>query len=109
LNLHAVLRILYAMLRSTDLSRRVLRRALAIIEPGDASRRPTLFLLEIGTALLAVLAVRDRFFAADAGRFESIAAIALACVILVFGLARAVREELGGLPRPRRRRGSPLR
>jgi high-affinity K+ transport system ATPase subunit B len=66
----------------------VLRR----LHPGQANRRPAVFILEVAAALLSVLALRDRILGGPAMSFEALFAVGLWGTLLAVACGLAIRE-----------------
>jgi hypothetical protein len=68
-------------------------RVLHWLRPGQANRRPALFILEIAAALLSVLALRDRILGGAAASLEALCAVGLWAALLVVACRVAMREH----------------
>jgi high-affinity K+ transport system ATPase subunit B len=68
-------------------------RILHWLRPGQANRRPVLFILEIGAALLSVLALRDGILGGPAVSLEALSAVGLWATLLVVACRLAIREH----------------
>ena len=67
----------------------VLRR----LHPGQANRRPALFMVEIAAALLSVLALRDGILCRPTASIEALFAVALWGILLAVACRLAIRER----------------
>jgi len=63
------------------------------LHPGQANRRPALFILEIAAALLSVLALRDGILGDPAVSFEAFSAVGLWATVLVVACRVSRREH----------------
>jgi len=68
-------------------------RVLHWLHPGQANRRPALFILEIAAALLSVLALRDGILGGPAVSLEALSAVGLWATLLVAVCRVAIREH----------------
>jgi len=68
-------------------------RVLHWLHPGQANRRPALFLLEIAAALLSVLALRDEILGGPVVLLEAFAAVGLWATLLAVACRVATREH----------------
>jgi hypothetical protein len=68
-------------------------RVLYWIHPGQANRRPALFILEIAAALLSVLALRDGILRDPIASLEALSAVGLWATLLVVAYHVALREH----------------
>ena len=66
----------------------VLRR----LHPGQATRRPALFILEVAAALLSVLALRDGISGNPAVSLEALFAVGLWGTLLAVACGLAIRQ-----------------
>ncbi len=62
------------------------------LHPGQANRRPAVFILEVAAALLSVLALRDKILGGSAMSFEALFAAGLWGTLLAVTCGLAVRE-----------------
>jgi high-affinity K+ transport system ATPase subunit B len=69
----------------------MLMRGLRELHPGQASRRPALFILEVSAALLSVLALRDGMLGGSAASLEALFAIGLWATLLAIACALTIR------------------
>jgi hypothetical protein len=67
-------------------------RVLRLLHPGQANRRPAVFILEIAASLLSVLALRDRILGGGAMTFEALLAVGLWATLLAVGCGIAIRN-----------------
>jgi high-affinity K+ transport system ATPase subunit B len=68
-------------------------RVLHWLDPGQANRRPVLFILEIAAALLSVLALRDGILGSPTVSLEILCAVGLWAALLVAACRVAIREH----------------
>jgi hypothetical protein len=61
------------------------------LHPGQANRRPALFILEIAAALLSVLALRDEILRAPAASLEALLAVGSWATLLAIGCGLTIR------------------
>jgi potassium-transporting ATPase ATP-binding subunit len=62
------------------------------LHPGQANRRPAVFILEVSAALLSVLALRDKILGGSAMSFEALFAVGLWGTLLAVACGLAIRE-----------------
>jgi hypothetical protein len=68
-------------------------RVLHWLHPGQANRRPALFILEIAAALLSVLALRDGILGSSAVSLEALSVVGLWATVAVGACRVAIREH----------------
>jgi hypothetical protein len=71
----------------------MVRRVLRCLHPDHADRRPCLFLLEVGAALLSVLALRDALLGAPGFVLELPGAVGLWALLLAAAWCLSLRER----------------
>ena len=76
-----------------DGERAMVRRALLCLHPNHADGRPCVFLLEIGAALLSVLALRDAMLGAPGFALELPGAVGLWALLLATACCLAWRDR----------------
>jgi high-affinity K+ transport system ATPase subunit B len=69
----------------------MLMRGLRELHPGQANRRPALFILEVSAALLSVLALRDGMSGNSAASLETLFAIGLWATLLAIACGLTIR------------------
>jgi high-affinity K+ transport system ATPase subunit B len=69
----------------------MLMRGLRTLHPGQANRRPALFILEVSAALLSVLALHDRILGGSAAPLETLFAIGLWTTLLAIACGLTIR------------------
>lgn len=74
-------------------ARDMVLRVLHWLHPGQARRRPALFLLEIAAALLSVLALRDQMLGGPAVSLEAFSAVGLWATLLALACRVATRDH----------------
>jgi hypothetical protein len=74
-------------------ARDMVLRVLRWLHPGQANRRPALFLLETAAALLSVLALRDEMLGGPAVSLEAFSAVGLWATLLAVAYRVATREH----------------
>jgi hypothetical protein len=70
----------------------MLMRGLRELHPGQANRRPALFILEVSVALLSVLALRDGMLGSSAASLETLFAIGLWATLLAATCGLTIRR-----------------
>jgi hypothetical protein len=70
---------------------RLLTGNLRGLRPGQANRRPALFMLEVAAALLSVLALRDGILGGPVVSFETLLAVGLWATLLVVAYGFTIR------------------
>jgi hypothetical protein len=71
----------------------MLMHVLRGLHPGQANRRPALFILEVVAALLSVLACRDVILGSPAASLETLSAVGLWGTLLAAACCLAIREQ----------------
>jgi hypothetical protein len=71
----------------------MLMHVLRGLHPGQANRRPALFILEVVAALLSVLAFRDVILGSPAVSLETLSAVGLWGTLLAAACCLAIREQ----------------